>query len=65
MASEINLVGTDATRIESEGTRLLTDPAARSAFRPRDLFGDGRAAIRIALDLAGDPVLPWLPEAAL
>jgi UDP-N-acetylglucosamine 2-epimerase (non-hydrolysing) len=55
------LVGTDARRIEAEGHRLLADPAARAAFRPRDLFGDGRAAERIAADLAGARLPDWRP----
>jgi UDP-N-acetylglucosamine 2-epimerase (non-hydrolysing) len=56
------LVGTDAARIEAEGHRLLSDPRARAAYRPRDLFGDGRASERIAADLAGEPVAEWAPE---
>lgn len=55
------LVGTDAARIEAEGHRLLSDPAARARFVPRDLFGDGRAAERIAADLAGAPLPDWSP----
>jgi UDP-N-acetylglucosamine 2-epimerase (non-hydrolysing) len=57
------LVGTDAARIEAEGHRLLSDPRARAAYRPRDLFGDGRAAERIAADLAGEPLPDWAPGA--
>lgn len=55
------LVGTDAQRIEAEGQRLLSDPDARAAFRPRALFGDGRAAERIAAAVCGEPVAPWQP----
>lgn len=57
------LVGTDAQRIEAEGHRLLADAAARAAFRPRDLFGDGHAAQRIAAALCDEPVEPWQPAA--
>jgi len=54
------LVGTDEERIVSEGTRLLRDASAREALaRPRLLFGDGRAAERIAAHLAGDRPEPW------
>lgn len=57
------LVGTDAQRIEAEGHRLLADAAARAAFRPRALFGDGQAAPRIAAALCDEPVAPWQPAA--
>lgn len=57
------LVGTDAQRIEAEGHRLLAEAAARAAFRPRDLFGDGAAAQRIAASVCGEPVAPWQPAA--
>lgn len=50
------LTGTHAERIEAEGDRLLGDAGARAAFAPRDLFGDGHAAERIAADLAGEPL---------
>ena len=56
------LVGTNAARIEREAGRLLDDPAHRAAMgRPRALFGDGRAATRIAARLAGEAVRPWFP----
>jgi UDP-N-acetylglucosamine 2-epimerase (non-hydrolysing) len=55
------LVGTDAARIEAEGHRLLTDARARAAFAPRELFGDGQAALRIAADVAGSPLPDWAP----
>jgi UDP-N-acetylglucosamine 2-epimerase (non-hydrolysing) len=58
------LVGTDAARIEAEGHRLLTDARARAAFRPRALFGDGRASERIAADVAGAPLPDWSGEVA-
>jgi UDP-N-acetylglucosamine 2-epimerase (non-hydrolysing) len=54
------LVGSDAERIEREATRLLESPEARAALGgPRMLFGDGRAAERIAAHLAGETVEPW------
>jgi UDP-N-acetylglucosamine 2-epimerase len=56
------LVGTDPARIVAEATRLLDDPAHRAAVgRPRALFGDGRAAVRIVARLAGEAVRPWSP----
>jgi UDP-N-acetylglucosamine 2-epimerase len=56
------LVGTKPERIEAEASRLLDDPAAREAMgRPRALFGDGRAGVRIAARLAGEAVRPWVP----
>jgi UDP-N-acetylglucosamine 2-epimerase len=56
------LVGTKPDRIEAEASRLLDDPAHRAALsRPRSLFGDGRAAVRIAARLAGEAVRPWAP----
>ncbi len=56
------LVGTNPERIEAEAGRLLNDPAHRTAMgRPRALFGDGRAAVRIAARLAGEAVRPWAP----
>jgi UDP-N-acetylglucosamine 2-epimerase len=59
------LVGTDAEVIEREGRRLLGDASARAAMgQPRMLFGDGRAAERIAAHLAGEAAVPWVPEAA-
>jgi UDP-N-acetylglucosamine 2-epimerase len=57
------LVGTDTARIVTEATRLLGDPVARATMgRPRQLFGDGHAATRIAADLAGEAVTPWAAE---
>jgi UDP-N-acetylglucosamine 2-epimerase (hydrolysing) len=56
------LVGTNPERIEAEAARLLDDAAHRAAMgRPRALFGDGRAAVRIAARLAGEAVRPWAP----
>jgi UDP-N-acetylglucosamine 2-epimerase len=56
------LVGTNPARIEAEASRLLDDPAHRAAMgRPRSLFGDGRAAVRVAARLAGEAVQPWKP----
>jgi UDP-N-acetylglucosamine 2-epimerase len=56
------LVGTKPERIQAEATRLLDDAAHRAAVsRPRALFGDGRAAVRIAARLAGEAVRPWAP----
>ncbi len=56
------LVGTNPERIVAEAGRLLDDAAHRAAVgRPRGLFGDGRAALRIAARLAGEAVKPWAP----
>jgi UDP-N-acetylglucosamine 2-epimerase len=56
------LVGTSPERIEAEASRLLDDPAHRAAMgRPRSIFGDGRAAVRIAARLCGEAVRPWAP----
>lgn len=47
-AGTMRLVGTDRSRIVEEASRLLTDSAAYQAMaRPRNPFGDGRAAERI------------------
>jgi UDP-N-acetylglucosamine 2-epimerase (non-hydrolysing) len=57
------LVGTDGGRIVEEACRLLDDADAAAAMaRPRLLFGDGRAAARIADVLAGRDVPDWAPE---
>jgi UDP-N-acetylglucosamine 2-epimerase (hydrolysing) len=57
------LVGTDPQRISDEAHRLLDDPERRLAFgRPRSLFGDGRAGVRIVARLAGEAVRPWAPS---
>ena len=56
------LVGTSPERIVAEAGRLLDDPAHRAAVgRPRAIFGDGRAAVRIVARLAGEAVKPWAP----
>lgn len=56
------LVGTKPERIQAEANRLLDDPAARAEMgRPRALFGDGRAGMRIAARLVGEAVRPWSP----
>ena len=56
------LVGTSPEKIEAEANRLLDDPAHRAQVgRPRSLFGDGRAAVRIAARLSGEAVRPWAP----
>ncbi len=48
-AGTARLVGTDTERIVRETLRLLNSPHAyRSMTRPRNPFGDGRAAARIA-----------------
>jgi UDP-N-acetylglucosamine 2-epimerase len=58
------LVGTSPERIQAEATRLLDDPAHRASMgRPRALFGDGRAAVRIAARLSGEAVRAWAPAA--
>lgn len=60
------LVGTSPEKIQAEAGRLLADPAARAAVgRPRALFGDGRAAVRIVAHLAGEAVRPWVPADTL
>ena len=57
------LVGTNPERIVREAGRLLDDPAWRASVgRPRALFGDGRAAMRIAARLAGEAVRDWVPS---
>jgi UDP-N-acetylglucosamine 2-epimerase (hydrolysing) len=58
------LVGTDPARIEAEASRLLDDPVRRAEMgRPRAIFGDGRASVRVAARLAGEAVRPWTPPA--
>ena len=48
-AGAARLVGTSAALLLAEASRLLDDPEAYAAMaRPRDLYGDGRAADRIA-----------------
>jgi len=48
-AGVVKLVGTDRSRIVQEVTRLLCDPGAYAAMaRGVDVYGDGRAATRIA-----------------
>ena len=57
------LVGTNPERIVREASRLLDDAAWRANMgRPRALFGDGRAAMRIAARLAGEAVRGWAPS---
>ncbi|MDO5657529.1 MAG: UDP-N-acetylglucosamine 2-epimerase (non-hydrolyzing) [Paracoccus sp. (in: a-proteobacteria)] len=47
-AGTVRLVGTDATRIETEAARLLDDDAAwRKMSRAHNPYGDGRATARI------------------
>jgi UDP-N-acetylglucosamine 2-epimerase (non-hydrolysing) len=47
-ASGVRLVGLDPGRLVDEATRLLSDKRAYAAMaRPRDIYGDGRAAERI------------------
>ena len=56
------LVGTNPEHIEAEASRLLDDPVHRAAVgKPRALFGDGRAAVRIAARLSGEAVKAWSP----
>lgn len=51
-AGVARLVGTDASRIVAEASRLLDDPAARAAMaRGGSPYGDGRAAERIVAAL--------------
>lgn len=58
-AGVAELVGTDPERIASAARRLLTDEAFRlSRAVASDVFGDGRAAARIAALLAGDGAAP-------
>lgn len=59
------LVGTDPDLIIREATRLLAGPEAREEMAsPRFLFGDGRAAERIARHLEGRAPAPWVADAA-
>lgn len=52
-AGTARLVGTDPDRIVTEVARLLDDPAAYAAMaRAHSPYGDGRAAARIAADVA-------------
>ena len=52
-AGTARLVGTDPDRIVTEVARLLDDPAAYAAMaRAHSSYGDGRAAARIAADVA-------------
>lgn len=52
-AGVVRLVGTDATRIVTEASRLLTDEAAYAEMaHASNPFGDGRASVRIAEVLA-------------
>lgn len=52
-AGTARLIGTNPARIVGETARLLDDPAAHAAMaRPSAVFGDGRAAARIAGVLA-------------
>ena len=52
-AGTARLVGTDPDRIVTEVARLLDDPAAHAAMaRAHSPYGDGRAAARIAADVA-------------
>jgi UDP-N-acetylglucosamine 2-epimerase (non-hydrolysing) len=54
-AGVAELVGTNSEKIASSARLLLTDEAAyRSRAVPSDVFGDGRAAKRIAEILAGE-----------
>lgn len=56
------LVGTNPEKIAAEASRLLDDPAHRAGMgRPRALFGDGRASVRIVARLAGEAVRAWTP----
>ena len=54
-AGAVVLVGTDPERIHDESCRILTDPDAHDAMARagRDLYGDGKAAERIADVLLG------------
>lgn len=62
------LVGTDVERIVAEGSRLLLVPDPGRSARARDLFGDGKAAERIAdllvnsVDLS-EQTLEWMAVA--
>ena len=53
-AGTVKLVGTDASRIFSEASRLLDDSAAYAAMaRAHNPYGDGRACARIVEALQG------------
>ncbi|MBD3235794.1 MAG: UDP-N-acetylglucosamine 2-epimerase (non-hydrolyzing) [Candidatus Eisenbacteria bacterium] len=64
-AGVARLVGSCRKRIVTEATRLLSDPRqyARMARRA-PVFGDGRAAERIARALLGEAVTDWTPAGA-
>lgn len=66
-AGVVRLVGTDRERIVGAATALLSDPAAYAAMaRPIDVYGDGRAARRIAeVILTGRMITPpFVPPAS-
>jgi UDP-N-acetylglucosamine 2-epimerase len=59
-AGVVRLVGTDRGRIVGEASRLLRDPSARAAMATgANLYGDGRAAVRIVAHLLSDAP-PWM-----
>lgn len=59
------LVGCQRQRIVAEAARLLRSPSARREMaRPVDVYGDGRAAERIAQVLAGESYEPFSPRDA-
>jgi UDP-N-acetylglucosamine 2-epimerase (non-hydrolysing) len=56
------LVGTDRHAIMEQATLLLTDEQAHRAMSGvANPYGDGRAAVRIAAILAGEPYEPFAP----
>ena len=55
-AGTARLVGTDPERIVAETTRLLNDPAEYARLQQSaNLYGDGKASVRIARILAAEP----------
>ncbi|MCP3958815.1 MAG: UDP-N-acetylglucosamine 2-epimerase (non-hydrolyzing) [bacterium] len=59
-AGVARLVGTDRGRIVAEASALLTDDNAHARMaRQVDLYGDGKAAERIAAVLAGEEFVPF------
>ena len=62
-AGVVRLVGTDRNHIVAEARRLLNDPQAyRKMARVVNVYGDGRAAVRIVKALMNEDVDPFHSE---